>query len=72
MSRNSIEKILCSAGNFISKTHKSGQAFLWLIVPDENKCFSINTKSKLSSRAYFEHHNKAQNKVILQLIEIKI
>ncbi|MFD1261650.1 restriction endonuclease [Entomomonas asaccharolytica] len=72
ISQNLIEKILYSAGNFISRTHKSGQAFLWLIVPDENKCFTINTKSKLSSRAYFEHHNKTQNKVKLRVVEIKM
>ncbi|EHX2144242.1 restriction endonuclease [Escherichia albertii] len=72
MSRNAIEKILYSAGNFIHRTHKVGNAFLWLIVPDEEKCFAINAKSKLSSRAYFEHHNKTQNKVRLAIIEVKM
>lgn len=72
ISRNSIEKILYSAGDFIHRRHKSGQAFLWLIVPDENKCFSINGKTKLSSRAYFEYHNKMQNKVILKVVEVKM
>lgn len=72
ISKNLVEQILYSAGNFINRTHKTGQAFLWLVVPDENKCFATNTKSKLSSRAYFERHNKIQNKVRLQVVEIKM
>lgn len=61
LSRNTIEKILYKAGNYISRHMPENRAFLWLVVPEADR---------IKWQRFFLRHNATQNRVKLELIEI--